>query len=572
MRVQFGTKETIPDTYAMSIGPKILAAALLSVFLAVGLGLLVERLQIEQQGVRLIRDTMHATLVEAENVRQSVSDLGTNGAFDRKKLLAEYKASGDLRSSTIYRTIPVVAAWNAAGKAAAENGFNFRVIKNQARNPKNLPTPEEAPIIAELEKGVLPEYFLVDRSKNLILLARPIKLTTDCLACHGDPANSPTGDGKDIVGVKMEGWKEGEVHGAFILKTDFKAVDASASQAMTATILWTLPLAALICVGFVVFNRRLIVNPLIKVSEALYQGSTQVSLASSEVSSASQSIAEGASEQAASLEETSASLEELSGMTKRNADSAQLAKEAAGQTRISADEGARQMQAMQGSMEAIKAASKDITKILKTIDEIAFQTNILALNAAVEAARAGEAGAGFAVVADEVRSLAQRSAAAAKETAAKIEDSVAKSEQGSRLSADVAKSFSAIQEQIMHLDGLVAEIAVASAEQNQGISQVTIAVAEMDKVTQSNAAGAEETASASTELTAQAESLNDVIGTLNVIVGTKLNAAKASEKSTFPGPKDSRGSHWGRSMRTGTGFTAIGERLPGKGSESDQFR
>ena len=169
------------------------------------------------------------------------------------------------------------------------------------------------------------------------------------------------------------------------------------------------------------------------------------------------------------------------------------------------------MAAMQQAMEAIKAASQDITKILKTIDEIAVQTNILALNAAVEAARAGEAGAGFAVVAEEVRGLAQRCAAAAKETAVKIDDSVNKSEQGVQLSAQVAKSFHVIQEQILHLDQLVAEIATASSEQSQGIGQVTSAVAEMDKVTQANAASAEETAAASTELSGQAKNLNDTI-------------------------------------------------------------
>ena len=281
----------------------------------------------------------------------------------------------------------------------------------------------------------------------------------------------------------------------------------------------------------IVITRRLN-RVLVGTTNALSDGAEQIASASGQIATTSQSLAEGASEQAASIEETSASLEELSSMTKRNADSAAEAKRAAAQTRDSADSGAKQMEAMVIAMDAIKGASDDISKILKTIDEIAFQTNILALNAAVEAARAGEAGAGFAVVADEVRALAQRCAAAAKETAGKIEDSVAKSRQGAEISADVAKSFATIQGHIRKLDSLVAEIASASNEQSQGIGQVNVAVSQMDKVTQSNAAGAEESAAASEELSAQAETLRQSVGHLRELIGG--SSARGQDASHAP--------------------------------------
>jgi methyl-accepting chemotaxis protein len=264
----------------------------------------------------------------------------------------------------------------------------------------------------------------------------------------------------------------------------------------------------------------------------LNDSSAQVASSSKQVAGSSQSLAEGASEQAASLEETSASLEELSSMTKRNADSAQQAKLAATQTRQSADTGADQVKTMQTALAAIAAASTDISKILKTIDEIAFQTNILALNAAVEAARAGTAGAGFAVVADEVRALAQRCAAAAKETAVKIDDSVAKSTQGTEIGAEVARSFQTIQQQIVQLDSLVGEIATASTEQNQGIGQVSIAVSQMDKVTQANAASAEESAAASQDLNAQADVLSSAVAGLQRLVGQKARTQSDTKSST----------------------------------------
>ena len=212
-------------------------------------------------------------------------------------------------------------------------------------------------------------------------------------------------------------------------------------------------------------------------------------------------------------------------MTQRTSDNAQVAKDTAAQTRKAADTGTEQMKTLLGAMDSIKTASDEVTKILKDIDAIAFQTNILALNAAVEAARAGEAGAGFAVVADEVRNLAQRCAEAARRTASKIEDSTSKSHQGAALSSEVAKTFSAIQEKVRVLDKLVAEIASASNEQSQGIGQINIAIAQMDKTTQSNAASAEESASATLELNNQTGSLQQAVTDLSQLVGIQVQTA-----------------------------------------------
>lgn len=263
---------------------------------------------------------------------------------------------------------------------------------------------------------------------------------------------------------------------------------------------------------------RAITRSLAGISERLSQGSHEVAQAASEVSSASQSLAAGVSEQAASLEETSASLEEMAGMTKGNATAAAEAKTLAAQARASADAGKRQMTQLQEAMDAIHASAANVARIVKSIDEIAFQTNLLALNAAVEAARAGEAGAGFAIVAGEVRELAQRSAAAARETAAKIEASVGTSEHGVAVSREVARFFGEILEKVHRVDALVGEISEASSGQTTGIEQVNTAIAQMDKITQTGAATAEETAAQSEELNAQAAELAEASAELLRVV------------------------------------------------------
>jgi methyl-accepting chemotaxis protein len=267
----------------------------------------------------------------------------------------------------------------------------------------------------------------------------------------------------------------------------------------------------------------LIANGLVKrltnIIHNLVSGAEQVTSAAGQVSAASQSLAEGATEQAAGLEETSSSLEEMSSMTKQNADNAQQANTLSVEAKKSANDGSEAMSRMSGAIREIQKSADQTAKIIKVIDEIAFQTNLLALNAAVEAARAGEAGKGFAVVAEEVRNLAMRSAEAAKNTANMIEESVKNAKNGVDIATEVGKVLNEIVQSIGKTTDLVGEIAAASSEQAQGIDQVNTAVAQMDKVTQQNAANAEQSASASEELSAQAETMNHIVRELASLVG-----------------------------------------------------
>jgi methyl-accepting chemotaxis protein len=261
---------------------------------------------------------------------------------------------------------------------------------------------------------------------------------------------------------------------------------------------------------------------------------SQVTSASNQIASGAQSLAEGSNEQASSLEEVSSSLEEMSSMTKQTAENSNKATVLVSEARAAAGEGDESMKRMAEAISQIKASSDNTAKIIKTIDDLAFQTNLLALNAAVEAARAGEAGKGFAVVAEEVRNLAIRSADAAKNTESLIEASVKNADSGVIITKEVAKSLDDIVDRTEKMGELIGEIAAASNEQAQGIEQVNKALAQMNQVTQSNAANSEESASAAEELSSQADELSTMVSEFTLSDG---GGNGQNGQSGLPGPR-----------------------------------
>ena len=479
------------------------------------------------------KDTAVAAIVEkanainlmAESARMEMEDKLALGVIS-EKMMSTWAANKEF--DKLLGAVPVVTAWQAAMRKAEEAGYTFKVPKFQPRNPKNKPDEFEARVIEKMKSEGLDQYYEIDPSINSVRTFRAVKLTETCMMCHGDPSLSKkfwgNDKGVDPFGVRLEGWKVGSVHGAFEIIQSLDEADKTLFNSLT--IGGVILIVGLLSIGilFLFVITQTVNKPVTRVNDGLVEASDQVASASSQISSTSQNLADGASNQAASLEETSASLEQLSSMTKQNALNATEANNLMGETRAVVQRAGNSMNQMSQSMKEISDSGQEIGKIIKTIDEIAFQTNLLALNAAVEAARAGEAGAGFAVVADEVRNLAQRSAEAARNTGALIEDTIAKISQGTDLVTQATEAFGEVNVAAEKVANLVSDVASASSEQASGIDQINQAVASLDKVIQENAAQAEEAAAASEQLGAQAETLRSIVDDLdNIIHGGKNN-------------------------------------------------
>ena len=480
-----------------------------------------------------------SVILTAEAVRELEGQKWASGIFNAAQMRtwADEGARDKLLAA-----VPVVSAWRAAMAKAESGGYTVKVPKFEPRNPANQPDAIEARVLKLFESTAAEEHVEIDSEKNQIRYFRPIRLTQECLLCHGDPKTSATlwGNtrGVDPTGGPMENWKVGEVHGAFEIVQSLDEADAATAASVRQG---GLLMAGLMVVGGLVFFfgvpaiiARDVVKPIAAIVTSLTNGMNEVSAVSHQMASTSQSLARGATDQAAALEETAASMEEMSSMTRRNADTSQrvtaLMTEVAGHV----DRSNQALTEMQATMHGIQQSSGRISHIIKTIDEIAFQTNILALNAAVEAARAGDAGMGFAVVADEVRTLAQRSASAANDTTGLIEDATRNAADGMARLQNVAAVFTDITRSVGQVSTLVTEVSEASQQQSDGISQVSKALAQMEQSTQATAANAEEGAAASEELSAQAACSQALVNDLHRLVQPERAASDTTGRSASP--------------------------------------
>jgi len=441
--------------------------------------------------------------------------------------------------------IPAIVGREVAEHFSQTTIYKMKQTSLQYRNPVNKPDAWETKQLERFAANsgleeiseTTSEDWDLGTGSEIFRLMIPLKITEACLTCHGDPSKSPTGDGKDVAGYKMEGYKLGEIRGGISVVAPMDSIKASIAANRNFNIMGN-GIYVLLISGVVFFITKGVTSLMKRMVHNLNAGAEEVSAAASQISSSSQSLADGASQQAASVEETSASIEEMASMTAKNADNAEEANQLTVKAKASAEEGNETMKSLQAIMQELHGGNNQILAIIKSIDEIAFQTNLLALNAAVEAARAGEHGKGFAVVADEVRNLAQRCATASKETADLINARVKSNDNALKITETFALKLKDIATDTKKVADLMGEISAASREQSEGVSQIGTAITSIDNVTQQNAANAEQMASASEELSAQSENLRDIVQELaDQIGGAKANT-EIEAKKKIPAKKE----------------------------------
>lgn len=503
----------------MRLMTKIFGVVTLAATIASLTATVIARHEIFKQGEQDLVLKSQAVLDQLEGVRDYVATQG--GLSEYFDLIVSRFPAGDLSpeiSENVLKRVPIFASIQVGQIQAEKSGYKFRVFSPEPRRKENLASQDEMEIFKRFAQDKeLKE--LVSKTDDSVIVYRPVRLAEKqgCLLCHGNPAQSPYGNGKDILGYKMENWGDNKLHGVFAITS---SLETTKSAGMT-SVLGIAITGFVGLLGSILFAWWALRGSLKRLSvavSAIRSSSQNLEESGTEVAVASNNLSHSSTEAAAALEETSASLEELSSLVKINTDNSGQAKDLSAQAMYAAKQGEANILRLIETVKNVAESSKKVEEISVVIDDIAFQTNLLALNASVEAARAGEQGKGFAVVAEAVRTLALKSATSAKEISSLIGESRERIEESYGQALQSGESLKVIVQESEKVSELNSSIATSSAEQATGIEQITKAVHDLDKVTQDNAASSEESAAASVDLTKQSEELRSLVREMESIV------------------------------------------------------
>lgn len=525
----------------MTISSRAVAIAWVAVSIVAVAGVFVQRAVLYDQGLKLKREGMRGVLSAAESTRATASRLGAGNAFNRAMLLQKAREASDYRSTLFYDTVPIVSAWKTIQEVADKEGYEFRIPSRSPRNAKNAPTPQEEKILSLFESGATKEFFEVDTEARQIVYARPIFLDETCLACHGTAGANNAG-GKDVLGFRMEGWRAGEMHGAFVLRSKLDSVEEAQAAGLRSTFVWLVPILLLVGLvsmramrpirvglgGAVTALERIADGDLTHVEElrgdaevtaigkaihamrgslqgmiggvsasirmlseessALAANASSLASASETSSTRSESVAAAAEQVSTTVSSVSASMQQANGnlgsVASHTEQMTLTIGEVAGNSeraRVVTEAAVREANLISEQMNRLGESAQQIGRVTDAIRFISSQTNLLALNATIEAARAGSAGKGFAVVAREISQLSEQTSAATGDIQERIQGIQA-------ATSDGIAGVTRVREVIMEVSSIVTSIAAAIEEQStvsaniaQNISEAASGVADASR-------------------------------------------------------------------------------------------
>ncbi len=462
--------------------------------------ILLQRSFLHKQSVELTRNEMRAVLLSGENVIHQSTTGGGDAGSKSNPMSANYFAS------KLNQMVPVVAAWRAIEGVAKENGYRFHIAAHRPRNREHMAGEEDKAILAAFEAGA-DEYQYLDEKRNEVVYARPVRLSTDCQTCHAEIRSGP----------QQQQHRGGPAYAAFVLRANLDRAAPALQASVNKTALFLLPITLLVAGLTMAFVNR-VVRGFNDVAANLQGASEDVSAAAMEIATSGVMLSGTSLDQQESIRATSALVSGIRQASERTMSLCGETQSVVDGMQQQVDEGRQELGQLVRAMEEIRGASTKVSRIIETIDQIAFQTNMLALNAAVEAARAGEAGLGFAVVADEVRSLALRCSEASHGTTALIEDAIAKTRTGVTVSEKVSRSFQQIYEQTGEATRLVEAVTGASVAQSSQVDDIVGALEKIDTVTKRGMVIAQENTAVSKTMTSQSEELRGMVGVLQQFV------------------------------------------------------
>jgi methyl-accepting chemotaxis protein len=456
----------------------------------------------------------------------------------------------------VLKQVPIFAAMKIAEKNAEQEHYKFRVFSDEPRRKENMATPEERIILDRFANDPSLKHY-TEKAGEILTVYKPVRLNEKqgCLNCHGAPETSPWGNGTDILGLKMENWKDGKLHGVFAISTNIAEIKAErdvSGHIKNTILLGIIPIVVAVALAYAVIKKPL--ARLTTLSELLTNVSDKVAVTARQMSDNSASLSQATIEQTSSLQETASSLEEIGSMVRKTADNAALTTEASNKSQEKANQGNMVVERMINSMDEINLSNQhimdeikqsnqqflEIVKVIheignktKVINDIVFQTKLLSFNASVEAARAGEQGKGFAVVAEEVGNLAKMSGDAATEISTMLDDSTKRVEQivnqtkqkvevlmsqgsdkvnqGVRVANECGEVLRDIVVNVSTSAQMAGEISVASAEQTQGIQEITKAMNQLDVVTHDNSQTSQDLSQVAAVLNNEAQRLDGAV-------------------------------------------------------------